>query len=43
LDLSFQTKDISGINIVISRCDASQRSVIEKAKTMRTELLANQK
>lgn len=37
--MAFQGKDELGINLVISKCDQSQRNIIDKAKSMKLELL----
>jgi hypothetical protein len=38
LDYAFQNKDENGINIVISKCDSTQRLIIDKAKSLKLEL-----
>ena len=38
LDVAFQNKDELGINLVISKCDSTQRIIIEKAKALKVEL-----
>ena len=38
LDIAFQNKDEIGINLVISKCDGTQRDIIDKAKSMKAQL-----
>lgn len=38
LDLSFETKDEFGINMVLAKCDSNQKALIEKAKALRNAL-----
>jgi hypothetical protein len=44
LEMAHQSKDVLGINMVLSKCDPiSQKVIIERAKTLRAELMSNQK
>jgi hypothetical protein len=38
LTVAFQSKDELGINLVISKCDSSQRLIVDKAKSLKMEL-----
>jgi len=38
LDVAFQNKDEHGINMVINKCDNTQRIIIEKAKGLKAQL-----
>lgn len=38
LNVAFQNKDELGINLVISKCDSSQRLIIDKAKSLKLQL-----
>ena len=43
LDIASQTKDILGINLIISKCDTqTQRSLIDKAKAIKVDLIQKQ-
>ena len=38
--MSYQSKDIHGINLVISKCDPqTQKSTVDKAKALKAELI----
>ena len=44
LDMAYQNKDVMGVNLVISKCDiATQKTVIDRAKSLKAELIQNQK
>ena len=40
LDLAYETKDEFGINMVLAKCDSSQKTLIERAKALRNALNA---
>jgi hypothetical protein len=44
LEMAYQNKDVLGINLVMSKCDpVSQKTMIERAKSLRVELSQSQK
>jgi hypothetical protein len=44
LEMAHKNKDVIGINMVLSKCDpTSQKVIIDRAKTLRAELISNQK